>query len=213
MNAFYKLACALVAWSALSLSAQAAAMETLSALPQQAFQVSTEHPDRLVYLKPGIDLGAYQAVMIEPLTMLGKQQGDWTLLVAEARSSEAQRYHQALTSALEQHGVQVASQPGPGVMRLRLALAIGDTPHPDLAMQNTINLEHIADGVDHYMAQISAVGQLEDSQSGALLAGGVDLKNQQALNNSAQTAEPLSHTLSVWTEDSAARLAEALGLA
>ena len=213
MNAFYKLACALVAWSALSLAAQASAFETLSALPQQAFQVSSAHPERLSYLNPGIDLADYRSVIIEPLTLIGKQQGDWTLQVAAAHSQAAVRYHQALTEALQRYGVAVVEHAAPGVMRLRLALAIGDTPHPGLAMQSSINLEHLASGVDHYMAQVAAVGQLEDAQTGALLAGGVDLKTKQSLLLAANQTEALSHTIRLWSQDSAQRLAEALGRA
>lgn len=208
MNAFYKLACALVAWSALSLAAQAAAFETLSALPQQAFQVSSAHPERLSYLNPSINLADYRSVMVEPLTLIGKQQGDWTLQVAEAHSQAALRYRLALTEALQQHGVRVVEQAAPGVMRLRLALAIDDQPHPDLTMQNSINLEHLASGVDHYMAHIAAVGQLEDALSGALLAGGVDLKT--AAPQASKPSEPLSRTIRLWSQDSAQRLAEAL---
>jgi hypothetical protein len=211
MNSFYKLACALVAWSALSLSAQATAMQSLSALPEQAFQISSTHPEHLGYLSPGVNLANYQSIMIEPLTMLGKHQGDWTVLVAAAQSPEAQRFQQTLTQTLALHGLQVVDQAGPGVMRLRLALSIGDTPHAPLATQNSINLEHLADGVDHYMAQVAAVGQLEDSLSGALLAGGVDLKDQLSTQHESQIQQPeLSQVIRLWTEHSAQRVAHAL---
>jgi hypothetical protein len=192
MNAFYKLATALVAWSALSLTAQAATLDALAALPNDAFIFSVEHPESFGYLMPGTDLARYHGVLIEPLALLGKQHDDWLLLVAAPSHPMEQHYRQAMHDALAARGFAVADAPGPGVMRLRLAMSLAlanRNVDPDQPIRTSLNLDTLASGVDHYMTQIAAVGQLEDSLSGNLLAGSADLHAEPSL------ILPASHSL------------------
>lgn len=212
MNAFYELACALVAWSALSLTAPAAAMDSLAAMPTDAFSFSVEHPGRFGYLNPGADLSRYRGVLIEPLATLGKEQGDWTLKVVDADHPLERNFHLALADALAARGVPVTDEPAPGVLRLRLALTVGERAHPQLAAQSAFNLEQLAHGVDRYMQQVLAVGQIEDAMDGTLLGGSAELRTTAGRIVPAETAD-LASLVAAWSESSAQRLALALGRA
>jgi len=211
MNSCYKLACALVAWSALSLTAQAASFDALTALPNEAYLSAPDYPDRYLYRLPGIDLSAYHGVLIEPLVLLGQQQGDWTLQIAAQHSAPQRQYRAHLEQQLQQRGIAIASAPGPGVLRLRVALAcdeplLGCEPQSDARF----NLETLASGVDHYLAWVSTIAQVEDSQSGQPLVGSVDLKNSPAQHRPLDQ-EHLSVMLEGWASAAATRLAQAIG--
>jgi hypothetical protein len=205
MNAFYKLATALVAWSALSLTAQAATLDALASLPSDAFIFSVEHPESFGYMKPGIDLSRYHSVLIEPLALLGKQRDEWLLLVAAPSHPMEQHFRQTMTDALESRGFDIASAPGPDVMRLRLAVSLAQrNVDPKQPVQSAFNLDTLADGVDHYMTQVATVGQVEDSLSGGLLAGSADLRPETPViltpgNNQLGA-------LDIWSSTSAERL-------
>lgn len=210
MNAFYKLATALVAWSALSLTAQATTLDALAALPRDAFIFSIEHPESFGYLKPGIDLTRYRGVLIEPLALLGKQHDEWLLLVAAPTHPMERYFRQAMTAALGARGLEIASAPAPDVMRLRLAMSLSlanRNVDPKQPVQASHNLDLLASGVDHYMTQVAAVGQLEDSLSGDLLAGSADLRAEQSLI--VPSGGNLQDAIDNWCATSAERLRQA----
>jgi hypothetical protein len=213
MHSFYKLACALVAWSALSLTAQAATQDALSGLPRDAFQRSTEHPDRFIYRTPGTDLHAYHGVLIEPLAFFGKDQGDWKILVAAEDNPVEQHYRAKLTDVLLQHGVAIAEAPGPGIVRLRSALMTSDGTAPEVLQpcRAEFNLAHRVNGVNAYLHAITAIAQVEDALNGGLLAGSVDFSNTPFhAPKGSMTQTDLLRLIDHLAEDSGARLARIL---
>jgi hypothetical protein len=218
MNAFYQLACALVAWSALSLTAQTAALEALSSLPSEAFQLFPGMPPCFTYLRPGIDLTVYSAVLIEHLALLGQTTEQWQLCVTTRQHPLEHHYRARLTQALHELGIAVASVSAPGVMRLRSALVIHTPPQATLAPWLTphasaINLDrHRALG--HYLAQVTTIGQLEDAVNGELLAGSAELRHSPALRAcAAPTPAELAERTEQLASGHATRLAHALARA
>ncbi|TDR81414.1 DUF3313 family protein [Paludibacterium purpuratum] len=173
MNAFYKLACALVAWSALSLSAGAETMQPLSALPASAYNMSEEHPGRFGFVRPDMDLSHYHGVLLEPLSFLTQSEnGDWLLLRALPDNPLDRHFRQAMIQALHAHGLTVAEAPAPDVMRLQLALALDARKQP---VETALNLATLGDSMAHYLRRVQAVGQVVDSQSNLVLAGSAEL--------------------------------------
>ncbi|MBV8049032.1 MAG: DUF3313 family protein [Paludibacterium sp.] len=209
MNAFYKLACALVAWSAFSLPNGAQAMQPLSALPASAFNISMAHPDRCSFLRPGIDLSNYHSVLIEPLSFLAPgDNGDWLLLRALPGNPLDHHFRQAMTEALRAHGLTVADAPTADAMRLTLALAYDARTQP---VETVLNLAELGDGMAHYLTRVQAVGQVADAHSHLALAGSAELT--LSAQRHPANREDILGILDRWSLASADRIALALGQA
>ncbi|POZ63419.1 DUF3313 domain-containing protein [Chromobacterium alticapitis] len=202
--------------------ASAAPKENLFTLPLDAFQPGKMMPDQRVYLKPGIDLKAYNAVLLEPLLFMRQgQDGNWELLQSSDENAITAYFHQRLQAELEAAGVKVALQPAPGVARLRVAVTgmTQDRPGIDavdlLPVKAVFNLARLAAGKEPYLLKIGSMAQLEDAQDGTLLAGTVNLReNKKSKSKDAPlTLELIKPLIDQWCKDSARQLAAHLGKA
>ncbi|RQO68603.1 DUF3313 domain-containing protein [Aquitalea sp. FJL05] len=220
MKPFFRLACAIVAMSALSHSAMAEEnQQHLFNLPPEAFQPNPKVPGQMVYLKPGADLKQYHAVILEPLSFLERQaDGNWQLLVAAEKNKIDRYYRMSMETALRKEHIKVVTVQGPGVARLRVAVTGFQQDKPGLAVSDILpikaafNLARFATGTDPYLLKVSTMGQLDDSQDHTLLAGGVNLIENPGskTKDEAITAELLKKMISNWTAKNARQLAHAL---
>lgn len=220
MKPLHNLACALMAWSSLASLAQAGNQSArLLSLPPGAFQHSLHTPGQMVYLTPGTDLKRYHSLIIAPLAILDRSpQGHWQLLETEASHPLNQYYRRSLSQALAQHQQSITDHPAPGVARLRLAVSRlkrdGSLLDNDAtqAIDKVVALAHRGTGMDAYLLEILAMGQLEDALTGKLLAGEADLADSGA--NSIANAEPanasLQQRIDQWNRQNALRLAQVL---
>ncbi|OHX11499.1 hypothetical protein BI347_17695 [Chromobacterium sphagni] len=207
---------------ALSLPAQAdnAATDNLFTLPLDAFQQGKLQASQRVYLKPGVDLKTYHAVLLEPLLFLRQDSdGGWRLLQAGDENAIAGYFHQRLQAELAAAGVEIALQPAPGVARLRVAITglNQDRPGMDpidlLPVKAVFNLARLAAGKEPYLLKIASMAQLEDSQDAGLLAGTVNLRQSDKSKDREQplTLELIKPLLDDWCRQSARQLAAHLG--
>lgn len=220
MKPFFRLACAIVALSALCHSAMADEnQQHLFNLPPEAFQPNPKMPGQMIYLKPGADLKQYHAVILEPLSFLERQNdGHWQLLVAAEKNKIDSYYRMSMETALRKENIQVLTEPGPGVARLRLAVTGFQQDKPGLAVSDILpikaafNLARFATGTDPYLLKVSTMGQLEDAQDHTLLAGGVNLIENPGSKSKdeAITADLLKKLIKQWTANNARQLARAL---
>ncbi|KMN76258.1 hypothetical protein VK98_21945 [Chromobacterium sp. LK11] len=194
--------------------------ENLVLLPSEAFHPSPDHAGQVLYLQPGVDLKRYHGILIEPLIFLGRQaDGQWQATAADEHNRLDACYRSSLARALCSEGLPVASSAGPGIARLRVAvghmlreLAEADARRP---LPAALNLARFADDIDPYLAQVSTVGQLEDSESGLLLAGGVNLlgNNPDPADAQPSNAEWLQQRVDLWSRDHARQMAQHLAAA
>ncbi|BEV73461.1 MULTISPECIES: DUF3313 family protein [unclassified Paludibacterium] len=205
MNAFYKLACALVAWSALSMSDGALAAQPLSSLPMTAFQMSQEHPERFSFVRPGVDLSQYRGVMLAPLSFIAASGADWQLQRASADHPLEQHFRLVMSEALQAQGLSLAAEPASDILCLKLALA---HPADPALVAASLDLNRLTDGVAHYLSQVQIVGEVADSHSGLLLAGVAQLGQTP---HSGGKRSDMTALLDDWSLASASRLAQALG--
>lgn len=94
-------------------------------------------------------------------------------------------------------------------MRLRLALSLGEDNA--LAEQNG-RATVVSSDLNHYLSRLLAVGQIEDAQSGHLLAGSAALQpilNSQPLLLAPEQVRPW---LDNWAQASAEHIAQALAV-
>ena len=216
---------ALCSAMALSLPARAdlpAQAENLFTLPLDAFQQSKTQPSQRVYLKPGVDLKSYHAVLPEPLLFMRQgPDGNWQLLQPGDENAIAGYFHQRLQAELAAAGVPVALQPAPGVARLRVAITglSQDRPGVDpidlLPVKAVFNLARLAAGKEPYLLKIASMAQLEDSQDASLLAGTVNLRQNAKSKDKEQplTLELIKPLVDDWCRQSARQLAAHLGKA
>ncbi|MCP1289283.1 MULTISPECIES: DUF3313 family protein [Chromobacterium] len=221
MKPFFKLACALMASALLANIGHAGEPpENLVLLPSEAFHPNPEHAGQVLYLQPGVDLKRYHGILIEPLIFLGRQaDGQWLATAADEHNRLDACYRNSLARALCREGLPVAAAPGPGIARLRVA--VGDMlrelagPKERRPVKTALNLARFADDIDPYLAQVSTVGQLEDSESGLLLAGGVNLlgKDMDLANAQPSNAEWLQQRVDLWSSHHARQMAQHLAAA
>lgn len=206
MNAFYKLACALVAWSALSMSDGALAAQPLSSLPTTAFQMSQAHPERFSFVRPDVDLSQYRGVMLAPLSFIAAaSDADWQLQRARADHPLEQHFRQVMSEALQAQGLALATEPASDILCLKLAVA---HPADPALVAASLDLSRLTDGVAHYLSQVQIVGEVADSHSGLLLAGVAQLGQTP---HSGGKRSDMTALLDDWSLASASKLAQALG--
>ncbi|MEJ8675589.1 DUF3313 domain-containing protein [Chromobacterium amazonense] len=208
----------LPAWSA----GETANSENLFTVPLSAFQQSKSNPDQRVYLKPGVDLKAYNTVLLEPLLFMRQaKDGNWELLQSGDENAIAAYFHQRMQAELASAGVAMTQQAAPGVARLRVAVTAvsQDRPGVDavdlLPIKAVFNLARLATGKEPYLLKIGSMAQLEDAQDGALLAGTVNLRqNKKSKTKEEQmTLDLIKPLIDQWCKDSARQLATHLGKA
>lgn len=220
MKPFFRLVCATIALSALSHTAMAEEnQEHLFNLPPEAFQPNPKVPGQMIYLKPGVDLKQYHAVILEPLSFLERQtDGNWQLLVSGEKNKIDSYYRMSMETALRKEKIKVVTEPGPGVARLRVAVTGFQQDKPGLSVTDILpikaafNLARFATGTDPYLLKVSTMGQLDDSQDGTLLAGGVNMVESPGSKTKDEpiTAELLKKMINDWSAKNARQLARAL---
>ncbi|UTH73387.1 DUF3313 domain-containing protein [Chromobacterium sp. IIBBL 290-4] len=213
--------CAAFAFSLPAFAAEQAAPENLFTLPLDAFQQGKQANQR-VYLKPGVDLKSYHAVLPESLLFLRQaKNGQWELLKAGDENAIAAYYQQKLRSELAAAGVPIADAPAPGVVRLRVAMTSVEQDRPGvdavdlLPIKAVFNLARLAAGKEPYLLKIGSMAQLEDSQDGSLLAGTVNLRQGGKSKTKEQqvSLDMLKPLMDDWCKQSAQQLASHLGKA
>lgn len=193
------LALALVAFSFVMSGARAAdSIESILSVPPEDFMASKDK-DRAnfrFYMKPGADLKAYNSLIIEPVGYIERDStGAWSLLVSDEKSKIDASFRKAMTDALVANKIAVVNEPGPGVARLRVAVTGLQQVKPDFKVRDLVpvklvfNIVRNAAGAEPYLLDVSTVSQLSDSQTGALLAGGI---NKVQDSETKKVAEPIT---------------------
>ncbi|MEO9382691.1 DUF3313 domain-containing protein [Chromobacterium phragmitis] len=205
-----------------SLPAWSAPADNLFTVPLDAFQEGKMIPGQQVYLKPGVNLKSYHAVMLEPLLFLRQaENGDWQLLQSGDENAIAAYFHDRLQAELKAAGVEEALRPEPGVARLRVAVTGVSQGRPGvdamdlLPIKAVFNLARLAAGKEPYLLKIASMAQLEDAQDGSLLAGTVNLRQSEKNKTKEQpmTLELIKPLIDEWCRQSARQLAAHLGKA
>ncbi len=195
--------------------------ETLFSLPMDSFKPSGRNDAQRLYLAPGAQLNRYHAVVLEPLYFIRQQgEGNWELLQGAEKNAITRYFQTVMTRELQKAGMAVADAPGDNVMRLRVAITGLDPEKPGMSALDIlpakaiINLTRLAAGKERYLVKVASMAQLEDSQSGALLAGSVNLRHSSKTLQKNQPLElsTLQGMIDIWCRDSAAQIARATAM-
>jgi len=190
-------------------------VDSILNVPKEEFKVSSNNPNQFYYIKPGVDLRQYQSVMVAPLVILNQGEGnDWNVLVTD--SENAPKFFQDhLTAALHKQGIQVVSEPGPGVLRLQIAVTHARQDRPGFSatdvfpVKMVFNLARFAVGKSPFVVKLSTTAELSDSVSGDLLAGGLGLREDSKSGEQPMSQDELQAFLARWSDQVALYMAKA----
>ncbi|MCX7098657.1 MAG: DUF3313 domain-containing protein [Methylococcales bacterium] len=132
----------------------------------------------LRYINPAVQWGQYTKVMIDPVTFWG---GSSTQVSAADQHMLVNYTHQQLKAQISQK-FQVVDQPGPGVMKIDIAIVDAEAATPVLRSISMIipqahmlaNLKYLATGTFPFVGGAQGEAKLTDSVSGQVLALAVD---------------------------------------
>lgn len=174
----------------------------------------------LRYVNPDARFGAYDKILIEPVTIWASESSSLNEVSEEDRKMLVDYLHTALSNALSQD-YGIASQPGPGVMRLRVAITEArKAPVVMSTVSNVVpqmllisNLKKMATGTQAFVGDAAVEGELLDGVTGERLAAFVDKRSggKSVERIGAGAWEDYKNACKVWAELLATRLAESRG--
>lgn len=132
----------------------------------------------LRYVNPAAQWSQYSKIMIAPVTLWGS---DTTKVSATDQQSLVNFFSQQLHQELAKH-FQIVDQPGPGVMKLSVALTDTEAATPVLRSITMIvpqahmisNLKYLATDSFPFVGAAQAEGKITDAVTGQTLAAMVD---------------------------------------
>lgn len=192
---------------------------SLQAIPLTAFQQSESNPNQRIYKEPGVDLRQYQQVLLDPLQFIRQENGQWYLLTANEQNEIGRYYHATFQRELINHGVRIATAPGPGVLRVQAAITNFDLTRPDPKLRDllpakiAINVTREVISKEPYLLRVGSMAQLLDSQSGKLLVRVMDARESPDTTHkeSPITAGEMAKMIDQWAAGRASQLADNLG--
>ena len=172
----------------------------------------------LVYIKPDVDWKSYTAVQFESVTLWPGKDGGLASLSAEDQQMLADRLYKAVHDALSKE-IKIVTSPGPGVLRLRVALTEASSTMVVLNAVATIvpqirtvtTLAGLAANTSLTVGSATIEGDVRDSLTQARLAAFVDKRIGQRSLQGLGTWSQVQAAFDQWGEQFANRLAELRG--
>ncbi|MFM2007465.1 MAG: hypothetical protein RLZZ09_3120 [Pseudomonadota bacterium] len=173
----------------------------------------TEDQLGLRYVRPGVDWRKYKAVLIEPVTFWGDEEGGAS---AEVRQELVNEFESVLKQEFGKK-FQIVTRPGPGVMTLAVGMTKAESATPVLRSISMIVPQaralstgaYLVTGQFPFVGTAQVEGKVEDSVSGQVLAAIVDKR----LGGGSPTAGfqwqwgDVENAMQHWSETVANRLA------
>src|SRR5262245_27466715 len=165
----------------------------------------------LVYRNPKTDWTRYHKVLLEPVTLWrsGRKSLD------PVPENDLLRLVSTFENALRRHlgeGFPLVDQPGPGVMRIRLAITEAHATDPilDVLRAHSAPLSPPPGGpidpeLRRFIEAAAIEGEIRDAQTGELLAAGVDRRRREGAPP-IDTWAAIDRALDLWTERLCTRL-------
>jgi len=171
-----------------------------------------------VYRNPKVDWHAYRAVLLEPVTLWRSGRKSLDPVPQEDLLRLVTDFQGAVRTALGE-GFPFVEQPGPGVMRIRLAITDARAADPVLdvlrASQGTGRPHPAGAGPLHaetrrFLESAVIEGEIRDAQTNALLAEGVDRRRRGA--PPLETWAEVDRAFAFWADRACARLEARTGV-
>lgn len=164
------------------------------------------------YVNPNAEWSQYSRMIIMPVTFWG---GEKETMSASDRQALADYFHATLVERL---GAKFAlvDRPGPGVMKLQIAITDAETATPVLRTVSMVvpqaralnTLKYLATGTYGFVGSAQAEAELADSVTGRVLAAAMDRRvGGGSLKTAAQWQwGDAENAMNAWAEEVATRL-------
>lgn len=173
----------------------------------------------LRYLDKSVDLRPYTKLMIEPVQVFLAPNPEYKGLQVDTLKRMSDAYQQAFVNAVSS-GYQVVTQPGPDVLRIRLAITGVQPTSPPLGATDFIpikaifNLGRAAAGAAPKVAEISGEFELLAPDGKVVAAAVATRKSEKTLAQGDKiTWNDLQEIVNAWAKTLRQRLDEARGVA
>ena len=173
-----------------------------------------------IYWNEKANIGAYNRIMLEEVTFFLKEDAKYKGIKADEMKELSDTLTEALVEALSE-SYSFASKPGPGVMRLRIALTNLVPGEPMTGTVTSVipvgiaisSVKKAATGSHVGMGEAAFEAELLDSQTGEQLAATVDAKTgaKYRVDKSLSKWGQVKQVFSFWAEDLKNRLDERSG--
>ncbi len=160
----------------------------------------------LVYIAPNANFRGYTGLIIDPVSLRGER-------AAELDPAERQMLGNVLRSSFVRSmsgAYPIASEPGPGVMRLRLAISDVEATNPLLNTSTTVvpaarllsEGQRLATGTQTFAGSATLEAEFVDTETGRQLAAGVDRRfGKKQIANSASRWGQVRKIFDNWAEE------------
>ena len=183
------------------------------------FQQGKRNEAQLIYVNPTVNFAAYDKVMIEPITI-------WQAPANSVLSRVTKRDLDQLTSQLYWAirkelevggGYVMVQQPGPGVMRLRLAVTEVRHSRPLLDLTTTVlppalvvsTARRLATGTHMFVGKAAIEAEMVDSLSGKRLLAAVDERaGRKTIRGKLDAWDDVQSAFNHWAKQLRIRLGE-----
>jgi hypothetical protein len=166
------------------------------------------------------NFGAYNRIILEEVTFFLKEDAKYKGIKADEMKELSNTLTEALVEALSE-SYSFASKPGPGVMRLRIALTNLVPSEPVTGTVTSVipvgiaisSVKKVATGSHVGMGEAAFEAELLDSQTGEQLAAAVDARTgaKYRVDKSLSKWGQVKQVFSFWAEDLKNRLDERSG--
>jgi hypothetical protein len=168
-----------------------------------------------MYFKDGANFGAYDKIIVDHATFFFKEDANYKGIHPDELTELAQNFHRAFLGTLA-GAYSFTDKPGPGTMRIRLAITDLVPGKPGTGVMTTIVpfglaasfIKKAVTGSHIGMAQISGEAEVVDSQTGEILAAAIDNKmgQKQKLGKSFTKWGQIEAIFNGWAENFTKRL-------
>lgn len=166
----------------------------------------------LRYVNPSAHWVKYNKILLEPVTFWG---GDTTAVPTKDQQVIVNYFYTSLKEQFSQY-FTIVTEPGPGVMRMQVAVTDVQTATPLLRTISVIvpqahavsTLKALATGSYPFVGKVQAEGKVTDSETGELLGAAVDKRiGTDAIQAGFQwKLGDAEHVIDTWVERLVAKL-------
>ena len=172
----------------------------------------------LVYIDPKADIKSYTRVLMDPVKLYASSENSMENVSLDDRKKLLNYADAAIREHLAKNYVFVR-EPGPGVMRLRVALTEADSSYVALDTISTVlpvglalaGLQTAATGSCSFVGSAGAEIELQDSQTGKRLVAAVDRQVGGKMTGKGDKFDEwhtVKNAIDLWAERLQTRLAE-----
>jgi hypothetical protein len=165
------------------------------------------------YVNPDVQWRQYNKMMIMPITFWGAEVDKMS---ASVRQALADYFHSTLVTHLREK-FEIVDQPGPGAMKLQIAITDAETATPVLRTVSMVvpqaralnTLKYLATGTYGFVGSAQGEAELTDSVTGRVLVAVMDRRvGGGSLETAAQWQwGDAKHAMDSWAEELTNRLA------